>query len=66
MIRPAKDPEQILRDGEALERAIVRAQRRVVLHHRQLGIPLVIWRDGRVVEVSADSVELPGDGGPTT
>lgn len=64
MIRPSKDPERILRDRDALERAIVTAQRRVVLRHRQMGIPLVIWRDGKVAEVSADSVELPGEGDP--
>ena len=61
MIRDAKDPERILRDGEALERAIVAAQRRVVLRHRQLGIPIAIWRDGKVVELPAESVELPGE-----
>ena len=61
MIRDAKDPERILRDGAALERAIVAAQRRVVLRHRQLGIPIAIWRDGKVVELPAESVELPGE-----
>lgn len=61
MIRPAKDPEQILRDGEALKRALIAARRRAVLRHRQLGIPVAIWRDGKVVEVPADSVELPGE-----
>ena len=61
MMRDAKDPERILRDGEALERAIVVAQRRVVLRHRQLGIPIAIWRDGKVVELPAESVELPGE-----
>ena len=61
MIRDAKDPERILRDGEALERAIVAAHLRVVLRHRQLGIPIEIWRDGKVVELPAESVELPGE-----
>jgi len=27
--------------------------------HRQLGIPLVLWRDGQVVEVDPQTVELP-------
>jgi len=33
----------------------------VIRRHRQLGVPLVIWRDGQVVEVSPESVELPAD-----
>ena len=59
MISDSKNPERMLRDGPALERAMVAAQRRVILRHRQLGIPLAIWRDGKVAEVSAESVELP-------
>lgn len=54
-----RDTARLLRDGAVLDRAIVAAHRRVVLEHRRLGLPLVIWRDGRVVEVSAESVEIP-------
>jgi hypothetical protein len=53
------DPAAVFRDGEAIERAIIAARRRVILKHRQLGIPLVIWREGKVVEISPESVELP-------
>lgn len=49
----------ILRDGEAIDRAVVAAHRRVILRHRQLGLPLVIWQGGKVVEIPADRVELP-------
>lgn len=59
--RPSQDIGKIIRDGTAIDRAMVKAHRRVILRHRQLGIPLVIWRDGQVVEVPADSVELPAD-----
>jgi hypothetical protein len=58
-----RDVEAILRDGDLLDRAIVAARRRVILRHRQLGVPLVIWRDGKVVEVSPESVELPEEDG---
>jgi hypothetical protein len=50
---------EALRDGDLLDRAMVAAQRRVILHHRRLGVPLVIWRDGQVVEVDPETVELP-------
>lgn len=58
---PSKDIASILEEGSAIDRAIVAARRRVVLRHRQAGIPLVLWRDGKVVEVPPESVELPLD-----
>lgn len=61
--RASRDIESIIRDGTAIDRAIVRARRRVIRQHRQQGIPLAIWRDGRVITVPADSVELPEDDG---
>jgi hypothetical protein len=29
----------------------------VIAEHKRLGLPLVIWRDGRVVRISAEEVE---------
>ena len=57
--RSSEEIARIVRDGDAIDRAFVAAYRRTVLRHRSLGAPLVIWRDGRVVEVPAESVELP-------
>lgn len=59
--RAARATERAIRDGDALDRAIIAARRRVILRHRQLGVPLVIWRDGNVVEVAPENVELPAD-----
>ena len=66
MIRPSRSAEQILRDDEAIDRAMAAARRRAVLHHRRFGVPLVIWKDGRIVEVPPDGVKLPEDGGSQT
>jgi hypothetical protein len=57
--QPAKDIGSIMRDGREVDRAIDRAFRRVVERHRQLGIPLVMWREGRVVRVPAETIRLP-------
>lgn len=66
MNRPeAHDIGRILRDGDAIDRAIVATRRRVILRHRQMNVPLVIWRDGEVVEVPPESVELPSNGDGT-
>lgn len=61
--RPPRDIERIIPDGTAIDRAIVAARRRVILRHRQLDVPLAIWRGGQVVEVPPESVELPVDAG---
>lgn len=59
--RPSRDIASIIRDGAAIDQAIVAARRRVIQRHRQLGVPLAIWRGGQVVEVAPESVELPAD-----
>lgn len=61
--RPSREIEKIIRDGAAIDRAIVAARRRVIQRHRQLGVPLAIWRGGQVVEVPPESVEPPADTG---
>ena len=57
--RTTQEIALILRDGEAIDRAFAEGYRQTVLRHRRLGIPLVVWQDDRVVEVSAESIELP-------
>lgn len=52
-------PQDVLRDGAALDRAMDAAARRIVARHRQRGAPLVLWRRGKVVLVSPDKVRLP-------
>ena len=48
-------------EGSAVDRANARARADLVELHRKLGLPLVIWRDGRVVWVSAHEVDLDED-----
>lgn len=53
-----RDIRDRVRDGARLDRAMVLARRRVIRLHRHLGVPLVVWRDGQVVELLPDSAEL--------
>ncbi|MBI1918031.1 MAG: hypothetical protein HYS12_25340 [Planctomycetes bacterium] len=41
---------------EALQ-ALRNAVGKVIQEHKRLGIPLVIWRDGKVVEISPEEAE---------
>ena len=57
-----KDIGQIFREGTAIEEALERAYRRAVKQHRQNGVPMVFWENGKVVEVPADQLpDLPID-----
>jgi hypothetical protein len=55
---PNRDIAAIIRDGTALDEAMTAAVRSVIERHRQTGIPLVVWQDGRIIELSADAAEL--------
>ena len=59
--RVEKDISQIVAEGDALDRAMEAAQREAVRRHRLLGIPVVVWRDGRVAVVAADEIRLPDE-----
>jgi hypothetical protein len=61
-----RDIRRIMEEGTLVDRAIVRAHAEAVRRHRLLGVPLVIWRDGQVVEVSPDAVPIPGESGGVT
>lgn len=65
MIRQTKPAAAVLRDGDAIDRAIEATHRHVILRHRQLNVPVVIWRHGKVAEVSAESIDFPSTEGPT-
>lgn len=56
--RSRKDIAAIVLDGTAIDRAIERARCRVMRRHRQLGIPLAIWHEGRVLEVPPERISV--------
>lgn len=59
ILRPDHDIDALVDDDALFDRAVARAHADVVRRHRLFGLPLVIWRDGQVVEVSAEEVPIP-------
>lgn len=53
--RPTADARGPLRE-EALQ-ALRDAVGGVIQEHKRLGMPLIIWRDGKVVEISPEEAE---------
>ncbi len=55
-IESEKDISRLLREGKPIDDAMNAAVREVVLRHKQLGLPLVVWRDGKVVWIPAEEI----------
>ena len=49
------------KDGRAVDRAVNAAFYEAVRRHRQAGVPILVRKDGRPVEVSPFDIPLPED-----
>jgi len=59
-----KDISTILMDEQAVERALRKGVAQALWRHKRLGQSIAVWRDGRVVHLSAEEIpDLPLDGG---
>jgi hypothetical protein len=47
-------------DGRPIDKALRRAAAAAILQHKRAGIPLVIWRDDKIVRISAEKLLKPG------
>lgn len=56
---PPRRVREITMSTDDLRESIAKADREVLLRHRAAGVPLVLWRDGKVVHVDPNTVELP-------
>ena len=52
------DPEDLFDDDVRIDEALRRGVRDALLRHKQAGVPIVIRRDGQLVEVPADQIEV--------
>jgi hypothetical protein len=57
-----KDISRLFREGTPIDEAMSAAVREAVLQHKRAGLPLVVWRDGKIVWIPADEIELPDRG----
>lgn len=55
---PKKDITRLLRERTEVDRALARAIQQALWEHKQLGHPVVIWRDGRVVWLPAEEIQV--------
>ena len=53
-----KDIAAMFRDGKEIDAALERAGRQALLLHKRAGQPVVVWRDGQVVWVPPEEIEV--------
>ena len=56
--RPELNIEELFRDHDRVLAALDRGVNRALWRHKQLGQSIVIWENGRVVEIPADEINV--------
>ncbi|MGO9111126.1 MAG: hypothetical protein ACLP9L_18030 [Thermoguttaceae bacterium] len=51
----------LFREGTAIDSAMNAAVRDAVLQHKQKGLPLAVWRDGKVAWIPPEEIDLGPD-----
>ena len=58
-----KNVRDIMLDTDLVERALREAVTQALIRHKRLGTPIVVWRDGKVVWIPAEEIEIPSADG---
>ena len=53
-----KDIDQIFEEGTAIDQAISDGVRDALLFHKRMGNPIATWRDGKVVWIPPEEIEV--------
>ena len=56
----SKDIGKIMADGRAIDRALRLGVKEALRKHKQAGLPIVVWRDGKTVWIPPDEIDLGG------
>lgn len=57
MIQKARDDiDELFRDGRAIDEALRQAVRKALLRHKQMGLPVVSWENGKVVWIPPEEI----------
>jgi hypothetical protein len=61
-----KDVRSIMLETDLVEQALHKAVVQAMIRHKRLGNPIVVWRDGKVVWIPAEEIEIPSEGSEAT
>ncbi|MDB5320170.1 MAG: hypothetical protein JWN40_1801 [Phycisphaerales bacterium] len=57
--RPQKSIRELFEEGTPIDDALARGVADAIRRHKKLGNSIVIWRDGQIVHVPADQIQVP-------
>ena len=55
--RDSKDIDKIFREGTLIDEALNLAVRDAVQLHKEKGLPMVVWRDGKILWITPEEAE---------
>lgn len=61
---PLADLDTILDDTARIEAALQRAVRDALRDHKRAGNPIAVWRDGKVVWLEPEQIQVPLEPAP--
>ncbi len=57
-----KDIAQIFEDGTLIDEALAQGVQEALRIHKQAGLPIVVWENGKIVWIPAEEISLIEDG----
>jgi hypothetical protein len=61
----SKEPpsiRELFLDGKAMDRAMRKGVREALLRHKRAGVPIVVWRSGKVVRIPPSQIRVSSGG----
>jgi len=55
--KSGKDIGKIFAEGILIDEAMRRGVREAIRQHRLAGVPMVVWRDGKIMHIPAEQLE---------
>jgi hypothetical protein len=52
---------EILKDRTRVQKALRDGVQKALRFHKAMGVPIVVWQDGKVVEIPPEEIQLDGE-----
>ena len=53
-----KTIDEIFMEGTSIDNALKQAVQAALIRHKQVGNPIVVWRDGKIVWIQSEEISL--------
>jgi hypothetical protein len=63
--KPKKTIHELFLEGTPIDQALRQGVRNALRRHKKLGNSIVVWRDGQIVHIPADQIQVPDADDPS-